>query len=555
MDHEVTRRDILRFVNLNPLQADAYKDLFWVTKEYEKINHVAAMDWVVDLIDRLKKGLTDNARERNYDEAEQFDILLYQSLIFGAPWLFDCYLQAVEYGKPLDKQFYMPRRHYLKRYVDGYQEILDGKLDFLSISMPKRCGKSQLGINFTCMMSGKYPNKATLMEGTGDDLVKSFYLGCLEYLQTPSDYHFYDIFPGSRLVQTNADTKIINLAERSRFPTVMCRSIDARQVGLSEATNLLYLDDCVEGREEAKNRQRLDDKWEVISGDIIGRAIEGTPLVICGTRYSIHDPIGHLQDEMMRQNKRMRILETPALDPETDESNFEYIREGVPVFTTQYFRDQREMLSAEQFESEFQQQPFEAKGLLFPEKSLNRYFELPLDKDPDAVVAFCDPADKGEDYTALIICKIYDEDVFVDDVVFDDAPPEVTKPECARMLINHNVSTATFESNNAGQYYSRDVNALVNNYGGKVSIRAKRSISNKQTRIEFASDGIIKHFWFKDASTYARNSQYAVFMRNVTGYTRTGKVPHDDGPDVLSIAENELRKVRSSAIEIIKRLF
>lgn len=555
MDHEVTRKDILRFVNLNPLQADAYKDLFWVTKEYEKINHVAAMDWTVDLIDRLKKGLTDNARERNYDEAEQFDILLYQSLIFGAPWLFDCYLQAVEYGKPFDKQFYMPRRHYLKRYVDGYQEILDGKLDFLSISMPKRCGKSQLGINFTCMMSGKYPNKATLMEGTGDDLVKSFYLGCLEYLQTPSDYHFYDIFPGSRLVQTNADTKIINLAERSRFPTVMCRSIDARQVGLSEATNLLYLDDCVEGREEAKNRQRLDDKWEVISGDIIGRAIEGTPLVICGTRYSIYDPIGHLQDEMLRQNKRMRVLETPALDPVTDESNFEYIREGVPVFTTQYFRDQREMLSAEQFESEFQQQPFEAKGLLFPEKSLNRYFELPADKDPDAVVAFCDPADKGEDYTALIICKIYDEDVFVDDVVFDDAPPEVTKPECARMLINHNVSTATFESNNAGQYYSRDVNALVNNYGGKVSIRAKRSISNKQTRIEFASDGIIKHFWFKDASTYARNSQYAVFMRNVTGYTRTGKVPHDDGPDVLSIAENELRKVRSSAIEIIKRLF
>jgi len=555
MDHEVTRKDILRFVNLNPLQADAYKDLFWVTKEYEKINHVAAMDWTVDLIDRLKKGLTDNARERNYDEAEQFDILLYQSLIFGAPWLFDCYLQAVEYGKPFDKQFYMPRRHYLKRYVDGYQEILDGKLDFLSISMPKRCGKSQLGINFTCMVSGKYPNKATLMEGTGDDLVKSFYLGCLEYLQTPSDYHFYDIFPGSRLVQTNADTKIINLAERSRFPTVMCRSIDARQVGLSEATNLLYLDDCVEGREEAKNRQRLDDKWEVISGDIIGRAIEGTPIVICGTRYSIYDPIGHLQDEMLRQNKRMRILETPALDPETDESNFEYIREGVPVFTTLYFRDQREMLSAEQFESEFQQQPFEAKGLLFPEKSLNRYFELPADKDPDAVVAFCDPADKGEDYTALIICKIYDEDVFVDDVVFDDAPPEVTKPECARMLINHNVSTATFESNNAGQYYSRDVNALVNNYGGKVSIRAKRSISNKQTRIEFASDGIIKHFWFKDASTYARNSQYAVFMRNVTGYTRTGKVPHDDGPDVLSIAENELRKVRSSAIEIIKRLF
>ena len=53
------------------------------------------------------------------------------------------------------------------------------------------------------------------------DLVKSFYLGCLEYLQTPSDYHFYDIFPESKLVQTNADTKILNLLHKSRFPTVM----------------------------------------------------------------------------------------------------------------------------------------------------------------------------------------------------------------------------------------------------------------------------------------------------------------------------------------------
>ena len=83
---------------------------------------------------------------------------------------------------------------------------------------------------------------------------------------------------------------------------------------------------------------------------------------------------------MRKQGKRCKIIETPALDPVTDESNFEYIREGRKVFTTQYFRDQREMLSAEQFESEFQQQPFEAKGILFPEASLNRYFELPVDR-------------------------------------------------------------------------------------------------------------------------------------------------------------------------------
>ena len=547
------KTNIEKAIERKPLDFSAYNDLFDICREYEKEDFVVAHEWNHDLRGKISYGLQAAIAAKDYLLAERFDDLLFRSLLMGAPHFFDDYLQAVEYGKPLDKKFYQPRRHYLKRYVDAYQEVLEGKLDFLSISMPKRGGKSQLGINFTNMLSGKYPDRSTLMEGTGDDLVKSFYTGCLEYLTTPSDYHFYDIFPESKLVQTNADTKIFNLLHKSRFPTVMCRSIDARQVGLSEATNLLYLDDCVEGREEAKNRQRLDDKWEIISGDIIGRAIEGTPIVICGTRYSLYDPIGHLQEEMRKQGKRMKVIETPALDPVTDESNFEYMREGKKVFTTQYFRDQREMLSAEQWESEFQQQPFEAKGLLFPEASLNRFFELPVDRDPDTIVAVCDTADKGEDFCSMPIAAIYGSEVYIVDVVFDDSPPEVTKPECAKALIDNKVTACTFESNNAGSYFARDVAKILEDRKYVCGIRTKRTISNKQTRIEFASDTIIKNFYFKDPSTYARNSAYAAFMKQVITYTRSGKVPHDDAPDSLSLLENELRSLVGAKVEVFKR--
>lgn len=913
MDYEIVRKGIEKAILKNPADVSAYEDMFSLFKDYDRVNHSKAHERNRDFQTAIRNGLNKTLGEGDFDVADKFSNLLFRSLVFDAPFYFDAYLQAVEYGKPLDKKFYLPRRHYLKRYVDAYQKILDGELDFLSISMPKRSGKaltldtdiptpfgfrkmrdikvgdlviakdgydtkvtdvfpqgkvdvykvkfsdgsevktcanhlwtvkvhnpnvpsghngysvqtlttgdmlkhgvkstgknahniyaveyckpvefmyqeveldpyvlgvilgdgtvrgttvmitsfdhevmdyvsthlpegdiaycqdekkgrwvikskerrcdehgyllssrtreilanlgiaetlsyqkfipaeylfttsvmreevlaglldtdgyadahqieyattspalrdnvmflvkslggratckermgsykkngeviktrvnyritimfpkginpfkierkraafkpakdtlyhyiesieyagkeeaqcicvdneehlylctrdfipthnSQLGINFTAMLSGKYPDRSTLMEGTGDDLVKSFYLGILEYIQQPNDYHFYDIFPESKLVQTNADTKTLNLLHKSRFPTVMCRSIDARQVGLSEATNLLYLDDCVEGREEAKNRQRLDDKWEVISGDIIGRAIEGTPIVICGTRYSLYDPIGHLQEEMKRQGKRMCVIETPALDPVTDESNFEYEREGRKVFTTQYFRDQREMLSAEQWESEFQQQPFEAKGILFPERELNRFFELPIDRDPDSVIAVCDTADKGEDYCAMPIAAVYGDEVYVVDVVFDDAPPEVTKPECAKKLMEHKVVACTFESNNAGSYFARDVEKLIQDAGGKCSVRTKRTISNKQTRIEFASDNILKNFYFLDSSKYSRNSQYAEFMKQVITYTRSGKVPHDDAPDSLSLLENELRGLVGAKVEVMKR--
>ena len=546
MNYEKLSGSIRAVIDRRPGDNGAYSDLFSLCREWETEDFSAAHKVNKELLVLSADQVVRGGGAKFYEQWRR-------CLLFEAPHDFDSFMTYIELDRKPEKRFYAPRKHYLRPMVQGFQDVLDGKLRLLTISMPKRAGKSQTGINFVNMLSGKFPDRSTLMEGTGDDLVKSFYNGCLEYLTVPNEYLFYDVFPDARLIQTNADSKTINLKSKSRFPTIMCRSIDARQVGLSEATNVLYLDDCVEGREEAKNRQRLDDKWEVISGDIMGRAIEGTPMVFTGTRYSLYDPIGRVQEHAQREGWAWRAIEIPALDLVSDESNYEYEREGKKVFTTAYFREQRELLSAEQFESEFQQQPFEAKGLLFNKDELNYFFELPSDKDPDTVIAVCDTAESGSDSTAMVILKLYGEDVFVDDVVFDDSPADVTKPQCAKKLVEHKVSTAVFESNNAGAYYSRDVDALVKSLGGSVSVRTKRTISNKQTRIEFASDGIKKRFYFKDQSTYKRGSQYWNFMKEVTTYTRSGKVPHDDAPDVLSLAENELRMLVGSKVEVFKR--
>lgn len=549
MDYVKLANNIVRHIENKPYDQGAYIDLLSLCRQWEEIDFQAAHD----LNEKLRSLCAKQLRVCNPKEAQKFYEAWRKSLLFDAPYKFDAFMTYIELDRKPEKRFYAPRRHYLKPMVQGFQDILDKKLRLLTISMPKRAGKSQTGINFVNMISGKYPDRSTLMEGTGDDLVKSFYNGCLEYLTVPNEYLFYDVFPEARLVQTGADTKIINLLHKSRFPTIMCRSIDARQVGLSEATNVLYLDDCVEGREEAKNRQRLDDKWEVISGDIMGRAIEGTPMVFTGTRYSIYDPIGRIQEHAQREGWNWRAIEIPALDLVTDESNYEYEREGQKIFTTAYFREQRELLSAEQFESEFQQQPFEAKGLLFNKEELNYFFELPPDRDPDTIIAVGDTAESGSDSTSMPVAVIYGAEVYIVDVVFDDSPAEVTKPECAKCLIANKVTCATFESNNAGQYYARDVSEIIRQQGYSISIRTKRTISNKQTRIEFASDNIKKNFYFKHPSTYKRGSQYWNFMKELTTYTRSGKVPHDDAPDSLSLLENEIRMLRGGKIEVFQR--
>jgi predicted phage terminase large subunit-like protein len=546
MNYEKLSGSIRAVIDRRPGDNGAYSDLFSLCREWETEDFSAAHKVNKELLALSADQVVRGGGAKFYEQWRR-------CLLFEAPHDFDSFMTYIELDRKPEKRFYAPRKHYLRPMVQGFQDVLDGKLRLLTISMPKRAGKSQTGINFVNMLSGKFPDRSTLMEGTGDDLVKSFYNGCLEYLTVPNEYLFYDVFPDARLVQTNADTKTVNLKSKSRFPTIMCRSIDARQVGLSEATNVLYLDDCVEGREEAKNRQRLDDKWEVISGDIMGRAIEGTPMVFTGTRYSLYDPIGRVQEHAQREGWAWRAIEIPALDLVTDESNYEYEREGKKVFTTAYFREQRELLSAEQFESEFQQQPFEAKGLLFNKDELNYFFELPKDRDPDTIIAVGDTAESGSDSTSMPVAMIYGNAVYIVDVVFDDSPAEVTKPECAKCLIENKVASAVFESNNAGQYYARDVDQIIRDRGYSVGIRTKRTISNKQTRIEFASDNIKKNFYFKHPSTYKRGSQYWNFMKEVTTYTRSGKVPHDDAPDSLSLLENEIRMLSGGKVEVFKR--
>lgn len=469
---------------------------------------------------------------------------------------FDCFLRYIECERDLDKRFYYPRRKTLLPIVRAFQEVHDKKVDLLSVSQPKRTGKTTIGLLFVLFRAGNAPLGSSICSGAGNDLVKSFYNGCLDVLQKQDEYKYYQVFQ-TKLVATNADEKTIHLEKKKRFATITCRSIDGALTGSTEATpdGVIYLDDLVSDDMEANSRQRLDTLWDKVRGDLLGRRLEGCPIIAQGTRYSLYDPMGRLQEIAPTMGWRTRILEIPALDPVTDESNFEIVIKGRPMFTTEYYRHERELVTAVQWASQFQQEPFEAKGLLFPEDSLNRYFELPVDRDPDAVIAICDTAERGTDSTSMGILKIYGEDVFLDDVVFDNSAPEVTKPQCAKKLVEHKVVSAVFESNNAGEYYARDVGEMVKNLGGKCSIRTKRTISNKQTRIEFASDGIIKHFYFKDKSQYSRNSQYGMFMRELTTYTRSGKVPHDDAPDMLSLAENELRNLGANQAVVFRRPF
>ena len=541
---------IRRNLELRPDDALVYRDALAIL--YDGIQHGQAELHAENKELRKKIGA---AMRRGVGNVESLNDTYWKSMLVDAPVDFDAFMLYLEKNRKPDEKFYVPRRKVLRPIVAAFQEVADGKLDLLTVSQPKRTGKTTVGTWFVLFRAGQSPNGSSVCSGAGDMLVKSFYVGMLDILQQRDKYAYYEIFPEAKLVGTNADDKTFNLKDRKRFATVTCRPIDGQITGSTEATpdGLIYLDDTVKNEEEAVNRDRLDFLWDKVRGDILGRRLEGCPIVAQGTRYSLYDPIGRLQEVAPDMGWRTKILEIPALN-ENDESNFEIELNGKKMFTSAYYQHERELVTEMQWESQFQQHPFEAKGRLFPEDQLNRFFQLP-ERAPDAILAACDTAEKGSDSVSMPIAYIYGDDVMIPDCVFNNATPEYTKPECAMKLVKHKVGLAQFESNSAGEYYARDVEDLMRKQGGKTSIRLKRSLAKKTTRIEVESYYILKHFYFLDKSLYKPGDEYGMFIKELCTYVRSGKVPHDDAPDGIAQLSEMIRTMAGTKAEIIRRPF
>lgn len=169
MDYDKIARSIRTAIDQRPEDHGAYTDLFSLCRSWEAEDFTAAHAVNKELLNQCAAML----RQVDPKKAAGFYEQWRKSLLFEAPHDFDAFMTYIELDRKPDKRFYAPRRHYLKPMVQGFQDVLDGKLRLLTISMPKRAGKSQTGINFVNMLSGKFPDRATLMEGTGDDLVKS----------------------------------------------------------------------------------------------------------------------------------------------------------------------------------------------------------------------------------------------------------------------------------------------------------------------------------------------------------------------------------------------
>ena len=299
----------------------------------------------------------------------------------------------------------------LRRVVHALQRLADGNLKLRAISLPPGTGKTTLGIFYLTWLAGKFPDEPMLTGSHSNAFVRGVYDECLRIMDYHGEYIWHEIFKGVSIVGTNAKDCRIDLGKSKRFETLEFTSIGTGNAGLYRAARLLYCDDLVSGIEVASSKERLDKLWETYTTDLRQRKIGDH----CGelhiaTRWSLHDVIGRLE-QLYGDRKDAKFIVIPATD-EDGESNFDY-RYGVG-FSTDFYRQQKEIMDDALWRALYMNQPVEREGLLYEEDEIRRYFDLPVG-DPDAVIAICDTKDRGTDYSFLPVALVYGSDYYIYD--------------------------------------------------------------------------------------------------------------------------------------------
>ena len=527
---------------------DYYRLCLAMMPENQKMG-IAGLKWLAERLFTTIPEVVPN----NLELSQQMMILHKAALLSAAPYDFDSYIQYAEWNRPPERRFYYPRRPILKQVVDALQDLADDKLDKLGISMPPGTGKSTLALFYLTWLAGKNPDMPILTGSHSNNFVRGAYDECLRIMDSTGEYLWHDVFPNAKITSTNAKDCRIDINERKRFETLQFTSIGSGNAGLFRARQLLFCDDLVSGIEVAMSKERLDKLWEVYNTDLRQRMIGTNPSckeLHIATRWSIHDVLGRLEIEY-EGNPRVRFITLPALN-DNDESNFDYPF-GVG-FSTEFYREQREIMEDASFRALFMNQPIEREGVLYAEHELRRYFELP-DGEPDAIIAACDTKTKGDDYCVMPVAYQFGPDFYIDAVICDNGKPEAIEPRLASLLTDRQVHLARFESNQAGGKIAEKVQGMVKELGGRAKITTKYTTQNKETRIIVASPFVKDHFLFKDNSVIKRDREYRKFIQFLCGYTMSGRNRHDDVPDALAQLADYIQNFGANRVEIVRRPF
>lgn len=522
------------------------KDL-WYGAVYNLYQEGGDIEYVRD----FRREMTKAVRE---DPSIELMDLLKKSYILTSRDVFDDFMISMEWDRPANEKFWLPRRkvlegqHGLATKIDEFINKPVEDAYKLTLSCPPGVGKSTFGKFIIDYICGKFPKSMSMYCSYSGMMSDLMYKACVE-MQTTDTYNFKEIFPGIGNAELSADNKSISYRGRSDAATITMVSTEGSVTGRTRADKFLITDDLVKNTEVAMSPSQLEKLYYTYTQSICTRMQTGCKEIMFGTIWSMYDPISREKAEHEGE-KDYTFISIPVYDETTGKSNFLY--DHPSAYTDEQIQKIKKRVDPTTFSCLYMQKGVEKEGLAFGIDRLRFYNgELP-EGGLKRVFFHVDVAWGGSDSTAAPFLYEYEDgSIYCADVLFDRHDKSITQPRLVGKIIKHEANKGNVEANNGGSEYCEDISRMLREKGYSLNLtsyRAKRNMP-KLTRIEQHQEDI-RQIYFLDPALW--DDEYRNFMNELTIFSLTTKNLHDDAPDALAGACDMLYS-RDSRLQLYDR--
>lgn len=407
-----------------------------------------------------------------------------------------------------DNEFFK-KRLFLQEVAEAFQQIEEGKIKSLSVSMPPRAGKSYVTTLFCAWTIGRNPSESVMRNTCTATLYQKFSYDVRAAVKSDK---FKQVFPSVILSDDKANLQGWN-TNSAKQVSYFGAGVGGTIIGFG-ASNIAVTDDLYTGLEQALSDTQNDRiiQWKEATHD--SRFESGCKRIDIGTRWSLNDVIGRQMNEGIYD----KSIVIPAL---VEGKSF-----CEDVMTTAEYLEKQKRTEESIWMAEYMQEPVDIKGRLF--NQLNTITRSEFEPYKDRIVGsigYVDVADMGADYTASAILAVADNKLFVVDYVFNKANTDITLPQVANVLNKWGSTYCRVESNSMGAMFSRYLQKEV-----KTKILPVHNTTNKVTRI------IMQSVWIQEKIIFVvdERPECQQFIQNVLSFSKEGKNKNDDAPDCMA---------------------